>query len=342
VAEPGHLPRRQPVLDLAPPHHRQRGPRPLPQLLRRLEPAAGDDADAVETVAPTTFGLAFDLERAIAGLPTAPARCSCCMTSRATPMTRSRSWRAWRWAPRRRSSAGLAACFERRCHHEMRRNLCVARRLHRRHAGGGCLGRDRRPPRGLPGLCGRARNAAPAARSRRGLPREIEPSRDLWPEVAGRLGAQQNVVRGWFGGRWQRPLAAAAAVVVAVGTADRLLRGTSARKPPGGAGPNGVATGGSGRPRHHHFAGAETEFSQARDALLAALEARRGSMSQDTLRVVDENLQLIDQAIERISIALVDDPLNPRWRISSPPPTGDRSNSCSGPPVARRGIGRMS
>ena len=38
--------------------------------LRRLEPAAGDDADAVETVAPTTFGLAFDLERAIAGLPT--------------------------------------------------------------------------------------------------------------------------------------------------------------------------------------------------------------------------------------------------------------------------------
>jgi len=38
--------------------------------LRRLELADADDGDAVETVAPTAPGLAFDLERAIAGLPT--------------------------------------------------------------------------------------------------------------------------------------------------------------------------------------------------------------------------------------------------------------------------------
>ncbi|HOC43324.1 MAG TPA: sigma-70 family RNA polymerase sigma factor [Thermoanaerobaculales bacterium] len=38
--------------------------------LRRLEPAAGDDAEAFEAAAPATSGLALDLERAIAGLPT--------------------------------------------------------------------------------------------------------------------------------------------------------------------------------------------------------------------------------------------------------------------------------
>ena len=35
-------------------------------------------------------------------------------------------------------------------------------------------------------------------------------------------------------------------------------------------------------------------------------------MSPETLRTVDDNLRVIDEAIERISSALVDDPLNPR------------------------------
>ena len=112
-----------------------------------------------------------------------------------------------------------------------------------------------------------------------GLPHEIEPFRDLWPEVAGRLGAQQTVAGGWFGGRWQRPLAAAAAVVVAVGA---LLIAYSVGRQHGSprvvlaptASPLAVPAGLA----NTTFAGAEAEFSQARDALLAALEARRGSM----------------------------------------------------------------
>jgi hypothetical protein len=60
------------------------------------------------------------------------------------------------------------------------------------------------------------------------------------------------------------------------------------------------------------FAVAEAELIDARDQLLAALDARRSSMSPDTQQVVDDSLQLIDEAIARISVALVDDPLNPK------------------------------
>jgi hypothetical protein len=35
-------------------------------------------------------------------------------------------------------------------------------------------------------------------------------------------------------------------------------------------------------------------------------------MSPETQRVVDDNLKLIDGAIVRITVALADDPLNPR------------------------------
>jgi hypothetical protein len=35
-------------------------------------------------------------------------------------------------------------------------------------------------------------------------------------------------------------------------------------------------------------------------------------MSPHTQRVVDDSLRLIDEAIARISVALVDDPLNPK------------------------------
>ena len=146
-----------------------------------------------------------------------------------------------------------------------------------------------------------------------GLPRAIEPSRDLWPGIEGSLAARQGVVRGRFGRRWQRPLAVAAAAVVAAGV---LLVAYSLGRQHGSA---RVVLAPSASPlavpaglADTTFAAAEAEFSQARDALLAALEARRGTMSQDTLRVVDDNLRLIDQAIERISLALVEDPLNPR------------------------------
>lgn len=148
-----------------------------------------------------------------------------------------------------------------------------------------------------------------------GLPREIEPSRDLWPALAGRLAAAPKVVQGRFGGSWRWRLAAAAALLVTA--AGSLLiayslgrqdaRGPAAARAqqesplfvPAGLAETGVAE-------------AEAELVKARSELLVALDARRGSMSPETLRVVDDNLELIDGAIARISAALADDPWNPR------------------------------
>jgi len=148
-----------------------------------------------------------------------------------------------------------------------------------------------------------------------GLPREIEPSRDLWPALAGRLAAAPNVVQGRFVGSWRWRLAAAAAVMVmAAGSllisyslGRQHVRGAAAARGqqesplvvPAGLPETGVVE-------------AEAELVKARNELLLALDARRGSMSPETLLVVDDNLKLINGAIERISAALADDPWNPR------------------------------
>ena len=147
------------------------------------------------------------------------------------------------------------------------------------------------------------------------LPREIEPSRDLWPALAARLSVPPTVVEGRFGGsrRW-RLAAVAAAMLMAAGLlliayslGRQHARGpATARVQLESPVAVPVRLAGTG------FAEAEAEFVEARHELLAALAARRGTMSPETQRVVDDNLKLIDGAIVRITAALADDPLNPR------------------------------
>ena len=147
------------------------------------------------------------------------------------------------------------------------------------------------------------------------LPREIEPSHDLWPALAARLSVPPTVVEGRFGGgrRWRMAAVAAAMLMVA---GSLLIAYSLGRQHPGGSTtarvqlPSPVAV--PARLAGTGVAEAEAEFVEARDQLLAALAARRGTMSPETQRVVDDNLKLIDGAIARISAALADDPLNPR------------------------------
>ncbi len=145
------------------------------------------------------------------------------------------------------------------------------------------------------------------------LPREIAPSRDLWPTVAADIAGAPKVVHVRFSGSWRRGLAAAAAVVVAVGS---LLIAYSLGRQHSGVrsalAPTASPLAVPARLGGTSFAVAEAELIDARDQLLAALDARRSSMSPDTQQVVDDSLQLIDEAIARISVALVDDPLNPK------------------------------
>lgn len=154
----------------------------------------------------------------------------------------------------------------------------------------------------------------------RSLPRGIAPSRDLWDGIAPRLAereagapvieldARRRVPRAW--GRWA-PLAAAAVllVVASSGLTLALMRGQSAAP---------VTTPASGRtawepqPRPTTalaaFRPAEVEFENTVTALEAELNARRGSLSPETVATIEENLAIIDQAIAEARAALQADP----------------------------------
>ncbi len=151
------------------------------------------------------------------------------------------------------------------------------------------------------------------------LPRSIEPERDLWPGIAERL-AGDSVVRTSFGRdtpgraaigrnaatlRW---IAAAAVVIVAVMVAYQLGRSQRstvvAEDLATATIPAAVAASAS--------PDVELELQEVRDDLRAHLDARRDVLDPTTLQIIDDNLDLIDSAIERISTALESDPGNAR------------------------------
>jgi anti-sigma factor RsiW len=139
------------------------------------------------------------------------------------------------------------------------------------------------------------------------LPRQIAPPRDLWPGVAAQLGRKAQVLA-WSRSLWQRPalLAAAAAVVVAVaGVALRQRESPATR---GAAADAFVLPAAAGLPPDLAFA--EAAYAQAASDLRSALEARRDELAPDTLRIVDQNLQAIDSALDEIRAALAKDPAN--------------------------------
>ncbi|MCA9489579.1 MAG: zf-HC2 domain-containing protein [Myxococcales bacterium] len=131
----------------------------------------------------------------------------------------------------------------------------------------------------------------------RGLPREVEPARDLWPGIAGRIGGR--------GAWWQRPhWLLAALVLVALGSSALTAAVLRAPAPP----PLEVAS------------GAELpwgdELDRAADELRAAVDARRGELDPETLAVVEENLRIIDAAVAETRAALDADPNNRRLQRS--------------------------
>ncbi len=144
------------------------------------------------------------------------------------------------------------------------------------------------------------------------LPSWVEPPRDLWPGIALRI-ERQKVVRGRFRSRARRyALTAAAAVVVAAAmlaaytvgrrhTEESVLQIHEPTPAVVAASFDDTSLG-----------SVEAEFRHARSDLLSLLEQRRHQLSPETLSVVDSNLQLIDDAIEEITLALGDDPDNPQ------------------------------
>jgi hypothetical protein len=128
------------------------------------------------------------------------------------------------------------------------------------------------------------------ARQTAALPRALEPTRDLWPGIALEIGAQRRPVGHSTWSVWLGT-AAAAAMLAAVLT-GMLASGRGAGDPM--PLPSTVAA----------VDPAAGELERAREALRGAFEQRRGSLSDDTVRVVLEAVDVIDRSIEAIGGAL--------------------------------------
>jgi hypothetical protein len=144
------------------------------------------------------------------------------------------------------------------------------------------------------------------------LPREVEPPRDLWPGIADRIAAARPrpvatpvMRRVWS---WSPPaLAAAAAVVVALGATLAGIWPPAARE----AGPTGVVQEAAWTADPTLLA-AEREYARATAQLMAALEARRGTLLPETVAAVEKDLVTIDAALRQVRGALRQDPSNPQ------------------------------
>jgi hypothetical protein len=151
----------------------------------------------------------------------------------------------------------------------------------------------------------------------RALPREIMPSRDLWNDISERLqpASASTVIPISSAVRKIRPrwhawsaMAVAASVLIALSSAVtvQLLNRQDA---PGTAAAPAIAPGqASPEPRPQTalaaFEPMEREYLGTLAELEAELQARRGSLSPQSVAVIEENLLIIDKAIIEIREAL--------------------------------------
>lgn len=163
------------------------------------------------------------------------------------------------------------------------------------------------------------------ARAVRGLADEVPPRRDLWPEVVPRLQprtAQLPPRRA----SWQVVMQVAAALGFLVLGAGLQRLVDSAPVPPVERiveHPVEQRGDSSGEDRGHEialassggdaeFLLAEAEVLRAKETLRLAIERRRSDLSPSTLKVVERNLLIIDEALADLRAALEEDPENPR------------------------------
>ena len=142
------------------------------------------------------------------------------------------------------------------------------------------------------------------------LPRSIAPPRDLWPDLARRIGRERTWA--WAAGR-PRPWMLAVAATVLVGLVAVLWIGRA---------PSAVRTVEipAATPEARRaalsvsdpvLAAAERDYEAAANALLEALQKRQGEIRPETLVAVRANLEVIDRALAEVREALVKNPTNP-------------------------------
>jgi hypothetical protein len=130
-----------------------------------------------------------------------------------------------------------------------------------------------------------------------GLPRAIEPSRDLWPGIARRIAAEPRDAAAKPAWRSGRMLRAAVVALALLGGGVMLGRyGTDA--PLQDAAPNRSPS--------------DAEWANASLLALASLEDSTRGLDPATAEIVRRNLEIIDDAVREIRVALESDPTNPR------------------------------
>ena len=152
----------------------------------------------------------------------------------------------------------------------------------------------------------------------RALPRELRPTRNLWPGIEARLPAKRRgplarlagLVPRWSGLLSPQGLAAAAAALALVALGAVLWRGDA---PTGTAVPTvteSAVLSRDGFSQRAELARSEDGVLLARQDLLEAVEGPKEHLSPETVAVIEENMRIIDEAIGEIRSALEDDPLN--------------------------------
>jgi len=143
-----------------------------------------------------------------------------------------------------------------------------------------------------------------------GVRADRAPERDLWPEIAARLGSRGRVLAfpGPSSQRWPwRRLLASASVAATLLVALGVLWMHGRTNDDGNTWYAGTVDEGLAR----EIKAAEADFAEAREELLAVLASRRGNLSSETMAVVDENLAVIEQAVNEIHAAIAEDPGSP-------------------------------
>ncbi|MBI2423076.1 MAG: hypothetical protein HYV27_09630 [Candidatus Hydrogenedentes bacterium] len=146
------------------------------------------------------------------------------------------------------------------------------------------------------------------------LPREIAPPTDLWAGIESRVKNSSTAQfprldsHHWSENLWMRLGAIAAAALVTLGGLHLFLNPAASKIvdrviPP---------TPAMAEMLSREVADNELEYIQSKALLMNALEEKRGDIDEETLALIEENLKVIDVAVEEIRVAIKDDPENPR------------------------------
>ena len=137
------------------------------------------------------------------------------------------------------------------------------------------------------------------------LSRGIAPERDLLPGIRDRIGRAARPTRG---SHWVRWAAVAASLIVLTGAVWVGLRSPDTEPA------TAEVSAGAGRIllaadiNLAEFEAAEMQYEEAAVHLLGIVEARGDELSPETRAVIEENLQIIDEAIDEVREALNAEP----------------------------------